>query len=403
MSFSLKAPALALGLSLYAVTSLFAQNGFTVDESGGIIWTQSDGGCFYFSQGAELRGGGWNFSVNAGQLKSSLPWFSTDAGMVYLNGEVYAGYTGLNIGLGLYGHDKLEAGGGKETIKNGGGKGGLIALTIPFRFGGFGLDLSCVYAASSWDNGSFYWFNGRPSLDGFYGGGLSLSYGGHSLLFHTASTDGNILSPQDERLFDWDLYVLHSAWQYSRESGRFEIRAGLGAVWGAANLEGALTASNQHYALFPYLFYEVEGTVSALIGHGGLELKYHGRFFEGGIALVAVQTMRSNSEASIHYKQKNLFGGAERLESHNPPDLGKAGCVFLAVDAGMILSSSLGRASNPRFKLGLKKTFALPWGYAGLLPPEEGGPPASGGGFDAGLLRTILLSGFSLYGSLNLR
>jgi hypothetical protein len=137
------------------------------------------------------------------------------------------------------------------------------------------------------------------------------------------------------------------------------------------------------------------------VGFAAISLEYGFSLFFIKTALGAAQVFRGSGSSDIHYREKDLFGGKEKTGAVSK-ELGGLGAAFLSVDAGI---ASLRIGVKTKLSLGIKKTFALPWGYRGLFSAHEGGASDSGlqGGFDPGLLKTALLSGFSLYSSLGFR
>jgi hypothetical protein len=70
----------------------------------------------------------------------------------------------------------------------------------------------------------------------------------------------------------------------------------------------------------------------------------------------------------------------------------------MLLDAGFP-SLQPGRQKKALLSLGLRKLFVVPWGYEQVLPGYSGSSGGSGVSVD-GLLKTVLLSGLSFYGSL---
>jgi hypothetical protein len=155
-----------------------------------------------------------------------------------------------------------------------------------------------------------------------------------------------------------------------------------------------LTASNQHYFLFPYTVYDASGALNAHIGFGAIDIQYKHKLFQYHIMLGAAYVFEGPVSVHIHYKEKKLFGGREAAEDINLLDAGGLGAAFLLLDAGIHNTSST-------ISFGIKKLFVLPWGYEGLLNSGDNPSPDIGSGGESGvnisMLRTILLSGLSCY------
>jgi hypothetical protein len=375
---------------------------FSLAASGGSFLVTPDGASGYrlgglsYGQGDEL-----SFKVDAGELLFRLPGIHGD--ITAAAGQF--GFQIKNIGLafsaGFFSHSPFKVDFGETVFNSQGGSGSLLGTALAFRFRGITLEPSVSYASASWREGDFYWFFGKPKLNSFWLLGLRGAYDVHSLNFRFFSLDAGILGNDDISLFNGASEGFFLYYRFSVKNRIVPLSGTLGYFYATAGMDGELTSSNQRYFLFPYRFYNVDTSFSVSAGFAAISLDYGFSIFSIKAALGAVQVFRGSGSADIHYREKALFGGREQTGAVSD-GLGGLGAAFLSVDAGL---ASLRLGTKTKLSLGLKKIFAFPWGYKGLFAVNGGMTSGSGpsGGFDPGLLRTMLLSGFSLYASLGLR
>jgi hypothetical protein len=309
---------------------------------------------------------------------------------------------GAAFAAGVFSPSAFKADFGKTVFNSEGGGGSFFDTALSFRIHEFTLEPSVSYAAASWDRGDFYWFLGKPKLPAFWRWGLKGVYGVHSLGFNFFSLDADILNNDEAPLFKGSSGGTVLYYRFSAKNRNFPLRAVLGYCYAAAGMEGELTSSNQGYSVFPYRFYNLDASISAHAGFAMISLEYGFSIFRVNAVLGAAQVFQGTASADIHYRKKRLFGGEEKTDPRSK-DLGNPGAAFLSVGFGM---SSLRTGAKTKLSLGIKKTLALPWGYGDVFSADESAAPdspSSGGGFSTDLLRTILLSGLSLYGSLTIR
>ncbi|MDR1302355.1 MAG: hypothetical protein LBK43_07785 [Treponema sp.] len=339
-------------------------------------------------------------------------FLNADAGEVFLNlpevhGDITtaAGRFGLhtqNFGaaftVGGFSHAAFTADFGQAAFNSEGGSGVLFDTALSFRIRGLTLEPSASYATGSWGKGDFYWFFGKPNLPAWRRLGLTGALGAHGLGFSLFSLDADILDNDGVGLFKGASRGAVLYYRFSGKSQHFPVNGVLGYCYAAAEMDGELTASNQGYSLFPYRFYNLDASFSAHAGFALVNLEYRFFIFRINAALGAIHVFQGTGSVDIHYREKSLFGGNEKTDSLGK-DVGGLGAAFLSADFGI---PSLRLGAKTSLALGIKKTLALPWGYRNILSADESGPSDthSGGGPDTDLIRTILLSGLSLYASL---
>jgi hypothetical protein len=305
---------------------------------------------------------------------------------------------GLDFSGGFFKHDLFSSETEAFSVYNDGGRAFFVTVKAPVYIGEWSIAPSFLYGSGDWAGGSLYWFFGKPKIPALTAYGLSLGYHErHEVAFHYFFMDADILNNDAEQLFDSRLDVYAARYRLSLEILNLRPGGSLGWFYAAAGVNGALTASNQHYVYFPYNFYTVDGALGLHAGFGAVELKQAFSFFQYRVMIGAVHIFQGDGAATIHYKKKTLFGGKEVLDKMFP-DIGGTGAAFMLLDAGLP-SLRLGTRKKAQLSLGLKKLFVIPWGYKQALSGISVLPEVSNSSTNK-LLKTVLLSGWSFYGSL---
>jgi hypothetical protein len=403
---------LILGLlCFFCIPLLCAGQTFSLSGQGGTIWVGTNGAAGYWRSSIDLTIGkqlyyGFDFS----QVISNLPIIRgslfTASGRVGFD----TNRVGLDISGGIFRQSRLDFVG--EEPYNDGGIGAFFGLSSPVHLGRVTITPLLRHGEGKWQNGSFYWFFGKPDIPAFWVWGLSAAYDEqHALTFRYLSLNMDILSNDEEPLFasTLDCFTAYYRFRTGRLFKNLSFEGSLGWLYARGSVEGALTASNQHYWLFPYNFYRATGNLGAHAGFGAIDVRYKHAIFQYHLTLGAAHLFLGEAAATVHYKNKKLFGGGETVEAMTPINLGGLGAAFILLDFGLS-DLRLGRHTTRTLSLGLKKAFVIPWGYDTLLnrqSPQSGngqGEQGSSGssGFQAEWLRTILLSGLSLYCTLSL-
>ncbi|MDR2403868.1 MAG: hypothetical protein LBD78_07545 [Spirochaetaceae bacterium] len=403
------APALALGFLLFFALSPFcgALEELSLSGKTGSLWVEADGAAWYWYSGLSWRPfDQLHLEAAAGGLKSSLPWVKTDLSLFRFKTDVDFDRFGVHVSGALIGSDRFELDIGDAQMYNEGGKANLFNFSLPLYLGPFVLNPSFLTGYGYLYDGSLYWFFGKPLVPSLYSYGLSAGYAGaHILEFRYLGAEPEIRSNQEEGLFTARLNVFLASYTLNLgpaaskpEEGRRRFEGTAGWLYTEGSAEGALTASNQHYALFPFTFFSVTGSLNAHIAYGLLRLLFRPSIFQFDITLGAAHVLLGEAKADYHFKMKRLFGGSEFDGELDPVELNNTGAAFLLLDGGIILRNPY-RPGPFIVTLGIQKALALPWGYEKFISAASPGTDSGGGSpaMDPELLRSVLLSGLSLY------
>jgi len=380
-----------------------------VSTDGGTLWVEDDGAALYWHNGLAVTLGEHFFvGFDLGQVSANLPW--ADGSVFGFMGQcgVDMPRGGFTFAVGSLSHSRVSASADKLVVSNDGGDGLFFSIEAPLRFGPFSAAPYLLYGEASWDDGDLYWFFGKPRLPSLliYGADLSLDHYDHyqhGLRAYGFSTDLKIISNDDKPLFDTDLDAGLFLYQFSREGEKIGFTGTLGWLFAKASMKGALTSSNQPYFLFPFSFYNLNAHLEIQAGFAGFRFRHRLGIFEYSLNLGALHVFHDRGGVDIHYRMKRLFSGEEAFDKINL-ELGGLGAAFLLLEASF---PALPLTQTLRLSLGLQKAFVVPWGYEKLL--ASGGAdissstsPISPSAVDTrSLLKTALLSGLSIYGSLS--
>jgi hypothetical protein len=409
-----RAPAAVLGFLLFFAFPFFggALEELSFRTKSGALWVEPEGAAWYWYSGLSYRPFRYfHLEAAAGGLNSSLPWAKTELSLFLFKTGVDFNRFGFHVSGALIGSGGFELDIGDVQMYNEGGKANFFNFSLPLYLGPFTLVPSFLTGYGYLYDGSLYWFFGKPLIPSVYGYGLSAGYAEtQSLELRSLNTEPEIRSNQGEPLFTANLNIFlvsytlrigpHPAKQEDRRR-RFEGTAGWLYTGGSA--EGALTASNQHYALFPFSFFAATGSLDAHIAFGLIRLLFRPSIFRFDVAVGAAHVLSGEAKGGYHFKMKRLFGGSEFLGELDPVELDNTGLAFLLLEGGIVLQSPY-RPASCGISLGFQKAFAVPWGYEKFIPEASSGTDSTGGvpAFDPELLRTILLSGLSLYARISL-
>jgi len=392
-----------------------------ISGAAGTLWVEDDGAVVYRKAGMafSLSPPVFLLGFDLGQVSSSLPWFNSSVSGLRGQCGIDMPAGRLNAAFGFFTQSPVYAAIDHIVLSNDGGQGSFFSLETPLRFGSLSIVPHYLHGEAGWNDGDLYWFFGKPRIPSFHIFGLHLYYeqyigGGrykHGMSFSGLRADLNIISNENEPLFNTILNGGLFLYQCSLEKNKIAITGMLGWLYAGASLEGALTTSNQPYFLFPYLSYNVNAVLEAQAGFVLIRFCGNQGIFRYNVDLGAVHVFYDRVKADIHYQKKRLFGGETGYEEIFPKISG-LGAAFLLLEAGIPALPLSRRFTGLRFSLGLQKAFFLPWGYEklvssgggssgdspgpGIFPAEE-----SSGAVTLSQIRTILLSGLSIYGALH--
>jgi len=374
-----------------------------VSAKTGTLWVEDDGAAFYWQSGVAFSFGEYFFlGFDLGKVSSNLPW---------LDGSLFGFMTqcgfdtplgGFTVAVGVLDSSPVDAAINKLAISNDGGDGYFFSIKAPLRFGPLLAAPYLQYAKASWDDGDLYWFFGKPKFSSLliYGVDFSLDqqeWYQHNLCAYGFSAALQIISNEDQPLFDADLNAGLFSYQFSREGEKTEFTGTIGWFFAGASLEGSLNSSNQPYFLFPYLYYDVNAHYKVQAGFAGFRFRHNVGIFRYSLNLGALHIFYDRGGVDLHYQEKKLFGGKEAFDT-KAPELKGLGTAFLLLEAGF---SALPLTEKLRLSLSLQKAFVVPWGYEKLLASDAAGSEKPSSVDTRSLLRTAFLSGVSIRGSLS--
>jgi hypothetical protein len=376
--------------------------GFDVRGEGGTLWVEDGGASWYWRTAFSARHTTGLFAeAGAGELRADLPFLGINLSAFHFSGGLDARPLGFQVTAAFLRHEYFRAEAGGMEFYNQGGNAFFFSAALPIglaagRAAGkaaFTLTPSWTLGSGGWDEGSFYWFFGKPDFSALHILGLSLDYQGiHALDIKWFSLDLNILNNLGEFLFDGKMTGLAPYYRLTVGQSPLVFEGLLGWFHGSLSFDGALNASNQHYAFFPYSFYTVDARGLVEAGFAALDVRYRRRIFQTRLALGVLRVFGGGLSGDVHFKYKGLFGGREGQAEMPLAAIQGLGTAFFVFEGGC--RARLGRRGMVRADLGLQKTLLLPFGLE-VLSGENGEENLTAAGTDA-LFRNILLSGWTL-------
>jgi hypothetical protein len=289
-------------------------------------------------------------------------------------------------------------------IESNGGKIVLLSAAFPFSVNSYVLEPAFFVGKGAWEKGDFGYFYGKPSLPFALGFGISLYRGSNSFIANYMLCNGKIVTNRGNiELFNSEFYMYNVLYKFNANRN-FNLYAGFAGL--NAEAAGALTAENQGYFLFPYLFYEASGYLNVKAVYGMANLKLEFASVEYGVALGTLVAVSEKIDGNLHYKYRkkfaNYYGEEEIFEDFYPVHIKGSGIVFsiLSVQTKKI------RIGENYIQYGIKKPLAIPFGKFFSERPDDSSY-FGGGGEDNGeiqnddnkrnLLKDIFLLGLTAY------
>jgi hypothetical protein len=399
-----KKRALIFGLRLFLLPLVcFSQDNVALSGSAGTLFVDDSGGSGYWRTGISANAGNVYASFELGRAYSDLPFASIENKDSAVLGAVLGtfGFDTDSIGVdayaGFFEHDlfKAEIAGKPVSVTSGLGK--FFGIKLPVHIGRFSAAPSFFYGAAAWDSGDLYWFFGKPDIPKMRAFGLSAiyaphGYARHTLSFHYADLTLTIQDNDNAPLFASQSEAVLGCYTFAFDTENFKTKAALGYFYAHGSLEGALTSTNQHYFLFPYTFYHVNGDFSAHAGFVSADMRYNFSFFSFRALIGIAHIFSGNTAVRISYKEKKLFGGRENSYGI-PGNLSGIGMGAALFDFGIPAL----RIRKTTVSLGIQKVFAIPWGYERLTGNSSTNSAAADTDAVNSIIRTALLSGWSFY------
>jgi hypothetical protein len=395
MTLDRKALAVTLGLFLHTTLPLVCAAQTTLSGRAASLWVEGDAFARGWGQSFTYQPGrGPSFSINLGGLVSNLAWADFEAAAMGFN----AGFSGERLGLdlsgGFWSHSRLAASAGGYSLRSDGGAGYYAGAAASLDTGAFTLGTSFFYSQAQWRDGDLYLFLGKPLVPALYGLGLALAREPHRLDLTGLNLDLAVQSNEGEAIFQGGLRVFTAAYTFAPGGPQARFSATLGWTSALGQAGGALDLSNQHS--FPVLFriFEPSGDLSAHGVYAHIRAALSPGVFQFRLDAGAVQGLGGEIRGRLHYRMSKLLGGEEQNLEMAPLTLEGKGAAFFLLDAAL----RLGR--DGRFTLGLQKALLFPWDYK--QPPAPPGEEPAAPKLPPDFLRSLLLSGLSLYARLAL-
>jgi len=245
-------------------------------------------------------------------------------------------------------------------VESDGGRIVLLSASFPFSINSSVLDPSLLIGKGAWEKGDFEYFYGKPDLPFVLGFGMSFYQGSNLFAVDYMLCNGKILNNKETaELFDLNFYIYNVFYKLNANKN-FSLYAGYAGL--NAEAAGALTAENQGYFLFPYLFYETGGYLNLKTVYGMANLKAESASVEYGIDLGTLVVIREKNAGNLHYKYRKKFadyyGEKEVFRDFYSMSIKGSGIIFSVLS---IQTKKIHLGEN-YIQYGIKKPLALPFG-----------------------------------------
>jgi hypothetical protein len=245
-------------------------------------------------------------------------------------------------------------------IKNNGGRIALFSASFPFSINSYVLEPAVMFGNGVWEKGDFDYFYGKPNLPFALSFGMSFHRGSNSLTANYMICNGKILNNQgDEELFNSDFYIYNVFYKFNANKN-LNLYAGFAEL--KVEAAGALTAENQGYFLFPYLYYETSEHLNIKTVYGLVNLKMESALTEYGIDIGTLVAIGEKNAGTLHYKYRKKFasyyGDKEVFRDFYPTYIKGSGIVFSVLS----IQTKKMRLGENYIQYGVKKPLVAPFG-----------------------------------------
>jgi len=296
-------------------------------------------------------------------VKIALASNEASAYFVYDYGKMYEAEhksQGIDLSAKILLQNPISLSWNSIDIENNGGKIVLFSASFPFSINSYVLEPVILFGNGIWEKGDFGYFYGKPDLPLVWGLGMSFYRGPNSFTANYMFCNGKILNNQGNvELFNSDFYIYNAFYKFNANKN-LSLYAGFAEL--SVEAAGALTAENQGYFLFPYLFYEASGHLNIKTVYGMANLKAKSALAEYSIDLGTLVALNERSTGNLHYKYRkkfaNFYGEKEISRGFYPVRINGSGIAFL----GLGIQTKKIRIGENYIQYGVKKPLAIPFG-----------------------------------------
>ena len=386
---------------VFSANVCFAQNIEFGSQSGILLHWEDNR--MYFLDGGVKYDNRKNFSNDLNLLKigSDMPWFSTDIIRVDYSAKFDFGAVSPNIKAAFLKQSQIEIlltdSEKKRKITNEGAQGFYLGSALGVEIRDIKITPSVLFGKGKFEKGDFNYFYGKPNIPFFWHIGLSAEYEeAHKINFSYQKFGVDILNNKEMPLFYSDIFIFGVNYKYSflipQKPHSFYGILGLNYVDFSAT--GSLNPANQQYFLFPYAFFNIEGSADAFVVWTAFSSEFQRKYLTHSLKIGAGNIFGEEINADIHFKYRKFFGDDE-TEIDETLNLKNTGLAFFLYS---LESPSLKIRNRAGLRLGLQKIFAGPWGLGKFMDYIRIREDTDIYENTAeSLLKTILLSGLSGY------
>lgn len=376
----------------------FAQN-FEISTQSGILFYWRDDKMSFWDGGINYNNHK-NFSneLNFLKISSDLPWFSTDIIRFGYSAKFDFGNISPQISAGFLSQSEIEIPfshrGSQRLITNYGARGFYLGSKLGLNIRDIRFTPSFLFARGRFEDGDFHYFFGKPDVPYLLHFGLSAEFRErHKIGVSHQNFALNIVNNNEMPLFNSENYVFGINYRHLFLPQRLlKLNGILGANYVNLSASGSLSPANQQYFLFPYMFFNIDGTVNAFVVWTAFSFELQRKILQHHFVVGAANIFSGDFNADAHYLYKRFFGGREGREVLTQ-NLNNTGFPFVLY---YLKSPNLNIRDRVNINFGLRNIIGVPFGiakYMGDGSSDDRNISDKIGRRD--LVKTILLSGLS--------
>lgn len=367
-----------------------------LNGGGGMLLYQDDGQITFWNSGISCKfSNTLQKELNVLNVSSGMPWLSADFLRVDYSAKLDLDIVRPKITAGLMTLSDVEITSGRAKFLNDGADGFHVGSSFGFDIRKFEIAPSFMFAKVKFGDGDFYHFYGKPDIPKLIHLGLCAEYEKkHRAAITYENFDLDILNNSDTMLFHTNVYNMGINYRYTLPSSQrsWNFYGMLGFNYVKFSADGALTAANQQYALFPYAFYSVTGSPEAYAGWTLLSFDIQRKYAEHGLKIFAGNIFRGKANADAHYQYRKFFGDDEVNDNLAKINLPGTGGGFFAYS---VETNDISITDEIRVRMGLQKVPIYFHGMDKFKIGEDTTKSTSKKSDWMSVTKTVLFSGLS--------
>lgn len=337
------------------------------------LWGNSSGNAlnynFELNQNADFKNQNLFLGVNFNLLNSTLDFFqnqslSAKINFLYQNNFFYA-----NSKITFIRANDLFVKKDKQEFLINDLKSFNINNSIGFKFDNFEIFPFATFFVLQESDGEFYYFNGKIKIPLVKNFGIKFTYYKNLFCFKYHDGNLNIFNTDSEPLGNLFANNFNFCYEYIFSKNDFCLVPQISYNYFSAELIASLTNQNQKFLLFPFVYANIDGDLSAHILDFGLDFKILKKHFNFETNFKTLYFLNQNGKYIFDYlyKKNFMFDGSSGTETSKIDIVNHSGLVVLDLKSNFLFD-----IQKSSWSINLSKTFLIPLNFSEDLSDNFG-------------------------------